>query len=562
LNPRGPSDGAKLVAALPPRFPMSRTSAGTASLKVNALRVLAVLVPVALLVFLLLGLAAAVADRSLTIAFGEGERERGTAWFEWDGDVEASDITLYPRGRAAEASAVRFDRVHVQTPGWIWILAHVLDRGLETARLDRLQITLEGVSSGAGLDPTLGQLGPVGAASASPFETEGCMQDVHWSRVALDTMGLSPGTTRLDYDFRVEEDVRLVTRITLATRGASRIQLDRMSDLAQPAQALQLHLQPAVIRSERWEVEDAGFVSARNRFCTKKDGIDLRRFIERHVESVERLLESAGIRLDPDSRIAYRRFARDGGKLAFGGTYEPPLSAEEFTALRPTGAALARLRARIDHNGRGNEIAWTRVPARPLRLEGDAETTYAALQREHVAQLRGQTLDPTGPDDAAAPAAGVDGSVAATNALDASGTSGTVAEAPAPAPASAPQPPSAGEPDAAPAASIDAGVATEAAVPPAQADAPTVTPDATPVVATPTPAPPSPPVSTRRRIEWDDLPRYRGRLVRIWTVHNPPRTVEILSADADALRVTVRLGGGQGEYTIQRDGFLRATLVR
>jgi hypothetical protein len=536
---------------------MSRTPAGPASLKAHALRLLAVLVPVGVLMFLLLGLASALVDRSLLIAFGEVEHERGTAWFEWDGDVEASDVTLFPRGRADEAAAVRFDRVHVQTPGWIWILAHVLDRGLESARLDRLQISLEGVSSGAGLDPTLGQLGPVGAASASPFETEGCMQDVHWSRVALDTMGLSPGTTVLDYDFRVEEDVRLVTRITLATRGSSSIQFDRMSDLAQPTQALQLHLQPAVTRSERWEVKDAGFVSARNRFCTKKDGIDLRRFIERHVESVERLLESAGVQLDADSRIAYRRFARDGGTLAFGGTYEPPLSAAEASALRPTGAALARLRARVDHNGRGNEIAWTRVPARALRLEGEGETTYAALQREHVAQLRGETLDHAVTDDPGAAAASADSSTAAPPALapDAPSTPETVPDAPAGATAPAPQSPSTAEP----AATIEvAGATSEAPEPSTGMDSPAATPPAT----VPTPAPPSPSVSPRRRIEWDDLPRYRGRLVRIWTVHNPPRTVEILSGDADALRVAVRLGGGQGEYTIQREGFLRATLVR
>lgn len=545
---------------------MSRAPAGPASHKVNALRVLAVLVPFGIFIFLLLGLASALVDRSLRVAFGDVEQERGTAWFEWDGDVEASDIVLFPRGRADEAGAVRFDRMHVQTPGWIWILAHLLDRRLESARLDRLQISFEGVSSAAGLDPTLGQLGPVGAASASPFETEGCMQDVHWSRVALDTMGLSPGTTGLDFDFRVEEEIRLVTRITLGTRGVSSIQLDRMSDFAQPVQALQLHLQPAVIRSERWEVKDSGFVSARNRFCTKKDGIDLRRFIERHVESVERLLETAGVQLDADSRIAYRRFARDGGTLAFGGNYDPPLSAAEFSSLRRTGAALARLRARVDHNGRGNEIAWRRVEARPLRLEGENETTYAALQREHVAQLRGETLDPVATDEAPVTAANAEPSVVGgpTQAPDPSAAPALLPESAVAAPAQAsPQ-----LPDAA-ASSRSTSTETVTTAPGIEATAPEPGPltsdgatraaetaPATPPASVPTPAP------ARRRIEWEDLPRYQGRLVRIWTMHNPPRTVEILSGDADALRVAVRLGGGQGEYTIQREGFLRATLVR
>ena len=70
------------------------------------------------------------------------------------------------------------------------------------------------------------------------------------------------------------------------------------------------------------------------------------------------------------------------------------------------------------------------------------------------------------------------------------------------------------------------------------------------------------PSARRPRLEWGSLANYRGRLVRIWTVHNPPRTVEILSGDASSVRVTARLGGGRAEYTIQREGFIRATLVQ
>ena len=40
------------------------------------------------------------------------------------------------------------------------------------------------------------------------------------------------------------------------------------------------------------------------------------------------------------------------------------------------------------------------------------------------------------------------------------------------------------------------------------------------------------------KLEWTQLPQMRGRIVRIWTMHNPPRTVEILSADGAAIRVS------------------------
>ena len=63
-------------------------------------------------------------------------------------------------------------------------------------------------------------------------------------------------------------------------------------------------------------------------------------------------------------------------------------------------------------------------------------------------------------------------------------------------------------------------------------------------------------------IEWDELPGYRGHTIRLWTVHNPPRTVELLEAGDDALRVSTRLSGSTVEYSVQRAGFLRARLVR
>jgi hypothetical protein len=48
----------------------------------------------------------------------------------------------------------------------------------------------------------------------------------------------------------------------------------------------------------------------------------------------------------------------------------------------------------------------------------------------------------------------------------------------------------------------------------------------------------------------------------LWTVHNPPRTVELLDIAGDTARVRARLGGGHAEYTVQRSGFIKATVVR
>ena len=58
------------------------------------------------------------------------------------------------------------------------------------------------------------------------------------------------------------------------------------------------------------------------------------------------------------------------------------------------------------------------------------------------------------------------------------------------------------------------------------------------------------------------MARHRGRQVRLWTVHNPPRTVELLEVGADEVRVRAKLVGGHAEYTVQRAGFIKATVVR
>jgi hypothetical protein len=70
------------------------------------------------------------------------------------------------------------------------------------------------------------------------------------------------------------------------------------------------------------------------------------------------------------------------------------------------------------------------------------------------------------------------------------------------------------------------------------------------------------PLARRPMLSFDDLARHRGHQVRLWTVHNPPRTVEVLDAGGDEVRVRVKLVSGQAEYTVKRAGFLRATLVR
>jgi hypothetical protein len=609
-----------------------KSKATTTSIK----RVLGVIVPIVALVFWWLGMANFLIGRGLMIAYPGVEVTYKGAWFEWDGDVVARDVVIMPFD-ADDESAIRFQRIHVETPGWFWFVRNLFDRKLKRAHLDRVHVTLEGGSAEWGYDPSMGDLGPVGPASASPFEAEGCLQDAMWLPAELKEMGLSPEPTRLEFDYRVDGP-NLETTVVLETPRSSRMRYDRRSRVGSN-NALLLDDTPEEVLSERWEVEDQGFVSARNRYCSKKDGIEARRFIERHIAAVERLLATRGIALSADSRTAYRRFARDGGKLAFGGEYSRPLDGAEIYEIHDSEELFVGMAARLEHNARGHAVVLQRFDPAPLPGQEDGAPTYALMQKERVARPAAATsaapgadassitavLPPTGapvtvpPSAPAAPAPGTDAATAiattpaATTAEPASPpapTAGTPAStagsetAPPAADTMSPTtppvstPPSASTPVASTPSTTPAEPTTATAIPATDPGAATAEPAEPPVATAPPAAVPvtpaaaaikpagtavpmdpataarikasSLPASTSTRagpkpgmqLEWSQLPPLRGRIVRIWTMHNPPRTVEILSSEGDTIRVSARIGGGAAEYTIQRQGFLRATLIQ
>lgn len=460
-------------------------------------RILGVLVPVVALAFLVLQQANFLVGRSLLIAFGDAESTYRNAWFELDGDVVAKDLVVYPYAETRDV-ALRFDTVHLETPGWLWFVRNTFDRRLDHARFERLHLTLGGVTSSEGVDPTLGDLGPFGAASASPFEAQGCLDDDMWVRSELEQMGLSPGLTTLGFDYRVDGK-QLLTSIVLKTPGVSTARLERREQLPAEVNALLLDQSPSLVQFERWQVQDQGFVKARNAWCAKQDGIHAPAFVARHVESVARLLETIGLAADQPAIDAYRGFATEGGEFAFGGEYPQPLRSDQLYAARENGVALLRMHGLLERGGQRLAVQWRRFDPKPLQGL-DKWTTYAALQKE-----RG--LDPFAARTArAAEVAGITAATAPRASSIASRTGGA----------------------------------------PLASSLPTAS----------TLAPPG------SRLPWNELTRYRGRVMQIWTAHNPPRTVTLLDANAGELSVKAHLTGGSALYRIARGAFLRATLIQ
>ena len=274
---------------------------------------------------------------------------------------------------------LKFDRVRVDTPGWAWVIGTLRSRKL-VADTDRLHVTLEGGTSDGGVDPSLGDLGPFGTDTASPFEAEGCMRDTMWLRSELVDMGLNPGPTTLDFDYRVDGN-KLESRITLETPGVSKVSLLRHEILPGKINPYLLDLTQTATTDERWLVEDAGFVKARNAFCAKRDGTTEADFVLRHVAAVKRLLEIGGLALDEDTLAAYAGFARLGGEFSFGGSYAMPLPSDIYYEARDTGQAFTRMNAILEREKSKTAVRISRVPPRPLPGLEDL-ATYGAMVKE------------------------------------------------------------------------------------------------------------------------------------------------------------------------------------
>ena len=401
---------------------MKTKSAAKAVPMSTAVSLLVVVGFVIAFVFLLVHQANFLVGRSLLIAFGNGaDSTYKGAWYDMAGNLVAKDFELKPYGPEADAT-LKFKTIRVETPGWAWILKTVRT-GKIVADTDRLHVTLEGGTSDAGVDPSLGDLGPFGTDTASPFEAEGCMKDSVWLRSELVDMGLSPGTTVLDFDYKVAGS-KLDSRITLDTPGVSKVVFTRHENLPATINPYLLDLTQTATTDEHWQVHDQGFVKARNAFCAKRDGTTEAEFVVRHVDSVKRLLATQGLVLDAASLEMYAGFARSGGELSFGGAYAMPLPSDVYYEARDTGVAMTRLNGFMEREGHKVAAVWSTTNARPLAgLEN--LSTYAAMLKEQG------YVAPT-PSNSAVVAANVP--VAATTAA----TAATAAAAPAAAPSASP----------------------------------------------------------------------------------------------------------------------------
>lgn len=496
---------------------MSRTRTAAAK-PVDFKRIFGVVLGIAALVWWSLDRAEYFISRSILVAYGDMEASFRGAWFEWDGDLYAKDFQILD-DETGEV-LVRADYVVAETPGWHWVIPNlILRKRTHRIRIDRIRLALLNVEQHEEhTDPTLGDLGPISADTASPFDAEGCSNTLGWRHFELAELGLAagPSAVRFDYDINGED---LDVEILLEVPGVSRTRVTRKEQMLGGSNALVLdHMQTQVL-SERFEVEDLGFVAARNRRCAELAGIDEASFVRRHIESIERVFAHGGFGISAQAMAGYGDFARNGGSFAIDLAYSPPLLSNEFYEQRLTSEVLPRLQAHFERGGRSLPLEPGLRTERPLADYDSRVATWTLIERERAAQAGPQSASTStlSSDDGATPSA----------------QTTTVASI-APVSPSVPQ---------ASAAPVSSSARPVAAVEQSAGDNDDWAPDL---------------IEQPDRLSWEALAGLTGERVRVWTRHSGPRVVELLAVDAAQLQVRAQMGGGAAEFRIQREAFLYA----
>ena len=326
---------------------------------------------------------------------------------DWNGDIGASNVRIWPWEGDPETDAVTVQRLVIDTPGWGWVLksafsfgapsgllksraarwaARAAEQASEASPLEdipampRIHARFEGVVFSDYAHQYVWEDDVHGLSSGSVFESEGCDQDLYWTedelgaQLDVPTRGVD---LELDLNASGAESIAMSLALTAPGRSSWRYEADWQA--AHDGNLVLVDWQEAKLRSERWTVQDDGFVAARNAYCAKREQLTEAQFIDRHIDYVQRRLLHWGLFADPSLVSAYRSFASGGGSL----TYEArPADAVSLTKLASySGSDMLWM---LNANLRLNE-----EKALPLKLHFVSEVPYPDGEEiENAAQIR------------------------------------------------------------------------------------------------------------------------------------------------------------------------------
>lgn len=352
----------------------------------------------------------------------------GSPIWRLNGDIGVRDVRIVPDD-PSWGDPIRIDEVVLHTPGWSWTYKllfadtdsskpfsgrglkgkalagggnRALDQmsGREDSRRSRspfppadfLAIELKGLDLGmSGLLPA--SIDDTGWHSAAPFEAEGCVGDVYWSDDELQAMGLPRTKVNFRWEYRKLDSSTVAERTTLHAPGRSREEIYARVRSPDPEQHLFADESETQIQQQVFEVRDEGFVAARNRFCAERDGIEVNEFVDRHVQSVMRLLLASGWVPPPELERIYRAYAAEGSELVFSSEPDPSTRPEHYHHFAPADV-WKLVNARLKSSAGEDLVRLSAAPVRKVPEDFTGSTwDLVALERDKGLLLAAMPFD-------------------------------------------------------------------------------------------------------------------------------------------------------------------------
>jgi hypothetical protein len=261
-------------------------------------------------------------------------------------------------------------------------------RGKFAPDLNEVTVNLERIDNPTGFPfgKLIGEI-DIGGISMSPAEAAGCGDIFRFSETQIREMGLSPVPTRATEKVSVEGNSITMVQ-TFESPGIATTRVTRKGVLEDVGGELfnDYGLPGDIVWKEHsWEVDDKGFVKARNAYCAAKMGVSEAQFLGYHVAAVERVLLASGMRANSDMRQLYIDYAAHGGSFSVEGKYSRDDVVEGSFADLDWGVQFSSFSGTIKRDQAQGAFAFEQTSAQAFDEADEELTTYQILQKEGYA---------------------------------------------------------------------------------------------------------------------------------------------------------------------------------
>lgn len=225
-----------------------------------------------------------------------------------DGSVSLTGVSVAPKNAHR---VYRADTATLDSPGLLWLLKHAALHENELPA--QFGITFTGVTwpPEPWLDPQW--LDP---ATYVLFASAGCqarLDAADYRRMGMESG--APSRDRFEYRYDAGQHA-LTASLRLSAPGFATLALEADVSRFDPAK---------VLRPGFWETPridqlsatfaDNGFMSRRNDYCAKREGLGTPQFVDKHATAVEALLQKSRIQPDDELVRLYKNLVEHGGSL-------------------------------------------------------------------------------------------------------------------------------------------------------------------------------------------------------------------------------------------------------